>query len=454
MLIIHAFGSLVICSAERETILVKNICGWIAQAGVSPPGAILTGTQKADWLVIGGGFTGLSAAHTLAELHPHARIIVVDRQRAAQGASARNSGFVVAYERPAPDELVGRPLNAHYHVASAIGKAARDEVVRRVASFGIECDLSDAGYLFAVHDPAKLAEADIQVQTLREAGASAELLEGQALSQRLGSPFYRAGIWCRGGNGLLQPAMYARGLLEALPENVSLYENTEITGLEHLSQGGIRARSVNGDIEAGQVLACVGAFLPRVGLADGAVFPLELSASLSRPLNDEEYARLGRAAPWGVLSTRPAGATLRLTPDKRLLIRNTVEYRRRDLAGRSLMARRAKHLRGLQRRFPWVTDEHLQFTWTGHLSATRSGEPRFGKLAEGVYSAAGCNGSGVARGTLWGRLLAEMASGGQSALLTSVLGNAKPGWLPPRPFFDIGAALRLRYEAHQARTES
>lgn len=444
----------VVRSAEGEIILVNNICGWIAQAGVSPPGAILQGTQKADWLVIGGGFTGLSAAHTLAELHPQSRIIVVDRQRAAQGASARNSGFVVAHERPAPDELTGRALNAQYHVATAIGKAASDEVNRRVVDFGIECELSHAGYFFAAYDPAKLAEAELQVQTLREAGASAELMEGEALSQRLGSPFYQAGIWCGGGNGLLQPAKYVRGLLDALPENVSLYENTEITGLEHLSGGGIRARSINGDIEAGQVLACVGAFLPRVGLADSTVFPLELSASLSRPLSDDEYLRLGGAAPWGVLSTRPAGATLRLTPDRRLLIRNTVEYRGRDLTGHSLAARRARHLRGLQRRFPWVTDEHLQFTWTGHLSATRSGEPRFGKLAQGVFSAAGCNGSGVARGTLWGRLLAEMASGGQSAVLTSVLNNARPGWLPPRPFFDIGASIRLRYEAHQARTES
>jgi glycine/D-amino acid oxidase-like deaminating enzyme len=258
--------------------VVENMCGWITQAGVSPPGAMLEGPQKADWLVIGGGFTGLSAAHTLAELHPQSRIILVDRQRAAQGASARNSGFVVAYEGPAPDELLGRKQNAHYLVASAIGKAASNEVARRVAALGIECDRSSDGYLFAVRDPAKLEEADSQVQTLREAGASAELLEGHELAQRLGSSFHQAGIWCRGGNGLLQPAKYAKGLLDALPENVSVYENTEISGLEHLRGGGIRARSSNGHVEARQVLACVGAFLPRPGLADSTVFPLELSA--------------------------------------------------------------------------------------------------------------------------------------------------------------------------------
>jgi glycine/D-amino acid oxidase-like deaminating enzyme len=89
---------------------------------------VLRGTQQADWLVIGGGFTGLSAAHTLAELHPQSRIVLVDRQRAAQGASARNSGFVVAYERPDSDELAGRSLNEKYLDVTAIGKAASEEV--------------------------------------------------------------------------------------------------------------------------------------------------------------------------------------------------------------------------------------------------------------------------------------------------------------------------------------
>ncbi|VWD31499.1 NAD(P)/FAD-dependent oxidoreductase [Burkholderia lata] len=434
--------------------MTENICGWIAQAGTSPVRAALKGAHRADWLVIGGGFTGLAAAHTLAELHPGSHIVVVDRQRAAQGASARNSGFVVAYERPEPEELVDRTLNEQYHRATAIGKAASDEVSRRIATLGIACDLSSDGYFFAVHDPGKLEQAEAQMETLQDAGANAKLLEGEALARRLGSSFYKAAIWCGGGNGLLQPAKYAKGLLDTLPENVSLYENTEIVGLERRSGGSIRARSHDGNIDAARVIICVGAFLHRVGVTDRAVFPLELSASLSRPLNEEEQARLGNAAAWGVLSTRVAGATVRLTPDRRLMIRNTVEYRHRDLAGRSLAARRARHLQGLQRRFPWIASEHLEYTWTGHLSATRSGEPRFAQLEQGVYVAAGCNGSGVARGTLWGKLLAEMASGGQSSLLTSVLENARPGWLPPRPFFDIGAAIRMQYESRRAKTES
>ncbi|MFJ2367336.1 NAD(P)/FAD-dependent oxidoreductase [Pseudomonas sp. NPDC087697] len=434
--------------------MTENTCGWIVQAGESAAQPCLQGPQKADWLIIGGGFTGLSAAHTLAELHPQARIVIVDRQRAAQGASARNSGFVVAHENPAGDELLGRPDNAYYQHSTQISRAANEEVRQRVSSLGIECDLHDQGYFFAVHDPDKLEEAALKVQTLRDVGADAQFLQGQDLSRCLGTDFYHAGIWCRGGNALLQPAKYAKGLRDTLADNVSVYEYTDITGLERLANGNVRASSTQGSVEASQVLICVGPFLPRIGLTDRAVFPLELSASLSRPLTDDEYRQMGSPAQWGVLSTRPAGATLRLTADRRLLIRNTVEYRYRDLAGSSLSARRQTHLRGLQRRFPWITEQHLQFTWTGHLSATRSGEPRFARVERGIYTVAGCNGSGVARGTLWGRLLAEMASGSESPLLSSVLSQADPGWLPPTPFFDIGASVRLRYEACRAQSES
>ena len=64
---------------------MKNQCGWIALAGTSPGRDHLKGPEKADWLIIGAGITGLSAAHSLAEMYPEARIVVVDRQRAAQG---------------------------------------------------------------------------------------------------------------------------------------------------------------------------------------------------------------------------------------------------------------------------------------------------------------------------------------------------------------------------------
>lgn len=428
---------------------MDNICGWIAQTEPLPARATLQGTQQADWLVIGAGITGLCAAHSLAAMHPEARIVIVDRQNAAQGASARNSGFVVAHEHPAESELLGRPGFAGFEVDTAISRAASDEVRQRIERHGIDCDFRDNGYFFAVHDADKLTEVDAKLATLRALGASAHLLQGEALQRTLGTAHYQAGIWCGDGNALLQPAKYVRGLLAALPENVTLYEHTDISGLERTANGAIRATSTTGSIEARQVLVCLNAFIPRVGLDKSATFAMELSASLTRPLTPKECA----AEPWGVLSTRPLGATVRLTPDRRVMIRNTAEYRTQDLSNSDLRPRRQHHLHGLQRRFPWLTEQDIHYTWTGHLSASRSGQPYFARVQDNLYAIAGCNGSGVARGTLWGRLMAEWASGETSPLLHSVIQRAQPGWLPPRPFFDLGALLRMRIEAVRARSE-
>jgi len=442
---------------------MENVCGWIAQAGNSPLSGRLSGTQKADWLVIGAGITGLCAAHSLAELHPQARIVIVDRQRAAQGASARNSGFVVAHEHPSVDELIGHHGFAGYQTDTAISRAASQEVRQRIARHGIECDLRETGYFFAVSDPAKLTHVEEKLQTLQAVGASAHFLQGEQLRQKLGTAHYQAAIWCGSsdgngsgsgnGNALLQPAKYVKGLLDALPPNVTLYENTDISGLQRLSGARIRAQGVDGCVEAGQVLVCLNAFIPRAGIADSGTFPMELSASLTRPLTEAEFDAIGRVEPWGVLSTRPLGATVRLTPDRRVMIRNTAEYRSRDLSTAELSVRRKHHVLGLQRRFPFLQEQDIQCTWTGHLSASRSGQAYFAKVEEGVFAVAGCNGSGVARGTLWGRLLAQMSSGIDSPLLASVMQRAQPGWLPPKPLLDIGAMLRMRVEAVRARTE-
>ena len=432
---------------------MTNECGWIAQAGSSAARGPLKGTVKADWLIIGAGITGLSAAHSLAQLHPQARIVIVDRQRAAQGASARNSGFVVGHEHPTRDELIGNHGFAGYEVDTAISRAASDEVRQRIARHGIECDFRDCGYFFAVSDPGKLTDVEGKLATLRAVGASAEFLQGEQLSEKLGTRHYQAAIWCGQGNALLQPAKYVKGLLDALPDNVTVFENTDITGLERLGKGRIRANGIAGSIEAPQVLVCLNAFIPRSGIEDSGTFPMELSASLTRPLSDEEFQSIGAVEPWGVLSTRPLGATVRLTPDRRVMIRNTAEYRSRDLTDSELLHRRKHHVLGLQRRFPFLGEQDIQYTWTGHLSASRTGQPYFGKVEEGVFAVAGCNGSGVARGTLWGRLLAEMASGTSSPILESVMRRAQPGWLPPKPLLDIGAMLRMRVEAIRARTE-
>ncbi|MFS2126107.1 NAD(P)/FAD-dependent oxidoreductase [Pseudomonas sp. Pseusp97] len=432
---------------------MNNHCGWIALAGELPARPTLGGTQRADWLIIGGGITGLSAAHSLAARFPQQRVLLLERQRIAQGASARNSGFVVAHELPAASERLGQPGHAAYQVASRIGIAAAREVRERIAALDIDCELFEDGYHFAAHRPEHLGDVDGILATLASVGANASYYEGTALERRLGSAFYARAIHCADGNALLQPGCYVKGLAENLPASVQVFEQSGVTDLRRSGQGWV-ARTAQGEVHAPQVLVCLGAFIARAGLHDSGAFPLELSASITRPLDEPRWQSLFGERQWGVLAPLAGGGTVRLLPGRRLLIRNTVEYRHRDLDNNALAERRRRHLAGLQKRFPGIVEADIAYTWTGHLSGTRSGEPYFARVDQGLHAVAGCNGSGVARGTLWGRLLAEMAAGDSSPVLADVLAQASPGYLPPSPFFDIGASLRIAWEVRRARAEA
>ena len=76
-------------------VVNDNSCGWINDLDKRSNIKILDREQSCDWLIVGAGYTGLSAARKLSELHPNQKIIIVDAQLAGEGASGRNSGYLV-----------------------------------------------------------------------------------------------------------------------------------------------------------------------------------------------------------------------------------------------------------------------------------------------------------------------------------------------------------------------
>ena len=134
-------------TAKIISTLPKNDegCGWIRQLPMRRAQPEISGEQHADWVVIGAGFTGLSAARQLALLHPQARIILLEAERAAEGSSARNSGF-----------LVDSTLNEGHYSATDIEKYRQKYEIKRagvlavqrlVNDLEINCDLEAKGKL-------------------------------------------------------------------------------------------------------------------------------------------------------------------------------------------------------------------------------------------------------------------------------------------------------------------
>ena len=175
---------------------------------------------------------------------------------------------------------------------------------------------------------------------------------------------------------------------------------------------------------------------------------------MTRQLSDKEFQSIGEPKEWGVLPVRPMGATIRMTKNKRILIRNTAEVynpfimRESELKNRSV---NQKH--GIKKRFPSLPENIIEYSWSGIVSRTRNSSQVFEKLNENIFVAGCYNGSGIGVGTLFGEQIALKASNEYTDEISIIEKRNKPTWLPPQPFLNIGVKSRLIYERFRARSE-
>ena len=183
------------------------------------------------------------------------------------------------------------------------------------------------------------------------------------------------------------------------------------------------------------------------------MLPLTLTASLTRPLTPEEDANIANPPPWAILCPVKGGTTARLTVDRRILIRNTVEYRPDGLTDGEVRDRRSTHLAALKRRFPWFTEADIDYSWSGTMGGSRGYRFLLDQVHPGVILTGCCNGNGIARLSMLGRLAVRLGLGDQSELLSAALSLEQPGLLPPDPFLRIGVAFRFALDRRKVADE-
>jgi len=430
---------------------ITDICGWVALAGDYKQRPTFSGTQTTDWAIIGGGFTGLAAARRIAQLDPNARIVLLDGKRVGQGATGRNSGFVVANESPGHAALSSPSGQADYAALNALDHAGVAALKQLVKTHKIDCQWDDTGSIHAAVSPKNFDKLRHHAQAFADMGLNATLLDQAALQQRLGTDHYKLGVLSTGG-ALVQPAALAKGLADTLPNQAEVYENSPVLKLAQNGDGAVLTLK-DGTLHANRVIVGVNAFMPRLGIQNARVFPLALTASLTRPLSKAEEDAIGHAASWGVLSPQSLGATMRLTKDRRILIRNTAEYRPSGIDLPTLAKRRDIHYQGLRKRFPWLAADAIEYTWSGNICVSANSKPVFSRLSNSVFAAGCYNASGVARGSIMGKLIVDLAMDAPSALLDTANSLQKPGWIPPRPFFDVAAKTRMAFERAKGKSE-
>jgi gamma-glutamylputrescine oxidase len=386
-----------------------------------PPFPALDGDTRTDVAIVGGGYTGLSAALHLRERGYD--VALIEAHRVGWGASGRNGGQLGSGQRQGQDWLEGKVGRDHARVLWDLAEDAKTLVKDLIARHAIDCGLTP-GIAYAGTTPAAARHyADYAESLARDYGyTQAEPLSRATMAEFLHAPGYHGGLMDMGA-AHLNPLAYALGLARAARDaGARIFETTEATrvdpGAVVTARGTVRATHV--------ILACNG-YLGRLNSDVAArVMPINNFIVATEPLGARADTVLSR--PVAVADSNFVVNYFRRDGD-RLIFGGGETYGWRfptDIAG---LVRRP-----LERVFPQLAGVGITHAWGGTLAITMARMPLFARLPGGILSASGYSGHGVGTATLAGRILAE-AVAGEGAALDAVA-------RVPVPAFPGGAALR------------
>jgi glycine/D-amino acid oxidase-like deaminating enzyme len=424
----------------------REPCGWQQLLAARTAEPALCGDVNAEVAIVGAGYTGLAAARAWAEARPDDRVAVLDAGTVGDGSPGRNSGFML--EIALADDADPHAVDRMERCNALIG-TAMTELRSLVNDHGIRCQLERTGTYRGAATAAGRRALGHYRAFLEAAGLPFEEFDRDALETRLGTRYYGYGLYSPDCS-LVQPAALIRGLADHRPDSVCLYENSPALDLQR-DGGRWRLRTPDGALTAPTVILANNAFARELagGLRPRLVV-MYTYAALTAPLPEATLATLGGDGAWGILPAHRLGSTLRRTRDGRFMVRSFYGYEHEG-DNAAVAARLAG---SLARRFPGLPLDPaapFEHVWGGATGVTYNGAPVWGRVADGLFVSAGCNGGGVVKGTLFGRLLAEHALGRPGEDPRPLFGVAS--WMPPEPIRRVGFAAVSAWERRTAGAE-
>jgi len=376
---------------------------WELTAPPAPETSGLKGSIRVDTAIVGGGYTGLSAALHLAEAG--ANVALLEAVEIGFGGAGRNVGLVNAGMWVMPDVL-GDVLGGDYgeRLLELLGDAPK-LVFDLIERHRIECEVERAGTLHCAVGLKGLRELEQRVAQWSRRGAPVELLNAADTAAKIGSSAYAGSLWDRRA-GTIQPLAYARGLARsAVNAGAKTFTRSAVTSAERVD-GKWKLQAAGGHVIADRVIVATDAYAtgPWSEVRTEQIH-LPYFNFATQPLSDNVRASIlpERQGAW---DTNEVLTSFRFDRAGRLVFGSCGALRGTGAAVHRSWARRA-----LKKLFPQIGDVRFEAEWYGLIGMTDDHLPRFHKLAENVFGFSGYNGRGIAPGTTFGRLLALYALG-------------------------------------------
>jgi gamma-glutamylputrescine oxidase len=367
----------------------------------------LSDERQADVVIIGAGYTGLSAAHHIARsgLQP----VVLEANQPGWGASGRNGGVISAKFR-----LSFRDIDAAHGRTMArrmyeIAHESVDIVEELVSEFGIAAArLTRSGQVKAAHNHSTLQAAADEAEWMKREMADEEVrvLDTCQIRDETGSAAFVGGV-LNPGSGGIHPLNYLRGLVDGLTRRgVAIFQDTPVVKLRH-DNGSVVAETPFGAVRARQAIIATNSYsdlTPATQHMQRTLIPFRSAIIATETLPGNLAGRL-----------MPTGRTYSET--KRMMrwfrmVDDRVVFGGRGAFGKqdSEQAFGALH-KAMVGIFPELAEVPLGFKWSGLVGMTLDSVPHIGRLDEQILFSLGYNGAGVAMSSLMGRYLAAFVRG-------------------------------------------
>jgi len=362
----------------------------------------LRGEHRVDVAIVGGGFTGVSAALFLAERGYN--VALLEANRIGWGASGRNGGQVIHGFVDA-EKIEQRFGSDAGRMAHKMGLESRDILVDRVQRYEIDCDFK-YGFIDLALRPADMREFENREAKKKQSNYphNVRVVPQEEIREMVGSDNYIGGL-VDGGDGHLHPLNLCLGEATAAAGlGAQVFEQSAVTKIHHGAKP--RVETSVGIVHADKIILAGNAYLGSVEpKLLGAIIPAGSYMIATEPLGDELAHEL-LPQDMACCDQRVALDYFRNSADKRMLFGGLCNY-----SGRTPKDITASLRPKMLHVFPQLKDARIEYEWGGYIAISVNRIPQFGRIKGNTYYAQGYSGHGVAPTHLGGKMLADAVAG-------------------------------------------
>jgi glycine/D-amino acid oxidase-like deaminating enzyme len=391
---------------------------------------------RADVVVIGAGFTGLSAARTLAKRG--ATVAVLEAETVGWGASSRNGGMVLTGLKLGASTLIsrhGRDATCRMYAASL---ESIDCVERIVREENIACDFARCGHLEVACKPKHFAEFQENVDVIaREFNHQLRVVPKDELQLEIGSTIYHGGIVDE-TSACVNPARYVAGLAQAVQRaGATIFERARVDRIEREANQGAHDWKITtrrGALRAKEVFVATSGYTSQITPAlQKKIIPIGSYIIVTEILPEKLAVELSPRNRM-IFDSKNYLYYYRLTPDRRILFGGRAAFF--PETDRSIRTSAEILRRGMISVYPQLRDTKVEYVWGGTLDFAFDIMPHAGQL-DGIYYSVGYAGHGVAMATYLGGKIAERILGAadQNPFATIPFPGAPLGLYNGNPWF-------------------